>query len=237
MLFALFASFHLEASWTPRFLSVQETVYHCWAHSRSVLCEVCPCLYEFCFKCWLWPWSKLGMCGIPAGVLSPCRNMASKIPPDVPSPCRNMVSRVPPVIQSSFWNMASRIFPGSRKNLQTAPHSNHWLEIWSEPVCTEIQVPSHIPDFRHGQDQHLRQCIHSVYLLLYVYIFVHSLFLLPSLWAQCEGTQPIAMERCDGRNSRRPATVCPQTGCRLTPFHVDFYFCLRQSLILWPMLA
>lgn len=237
MLSALFASFHLEASWTPRFLPVQEIVYHCWAHSRSVLCEVCPCLYEFCFKCWLWPWPKLGMCGIPPGVLSPCRNMASKIPPDVPSPCWNLVSRVPLGIQSSFWNMASRIFPGSRKNLQTAPHSNHWVEIWSEPVCSETQVPSHIPDFRHGQDQHLRQCIHSVYLLSYLYIFVHSLFLLPSLWAQCEGTQPIAMERCDGRNSRRPATVCPQTGCRMTPFHVDFYFCLRQSLILWPMLA
>lgn len=188
MLSALFASFHLEASWTPRFLLVQETVYHCWAHSRSVLYEVCPCLYEFCFKCWLWPWPKLGMCRIPAGVLSPCRNMASKIPPDVPSPCRNMVGRDPPGIQSSFWNMASRIFPGSRKNLQTAPHSNHWVEIWSEPACTETQVPSHIPDFRHGQDQHLRQCIHSVYLLSYVYIFVHSLFLLPSLWAQCEGT-------------------------------------------------
>lgn len=237
MLSALFASFHLEASWTRRFLSVQETVYHCWARSRSVLCEVCPCLYEFCFKCWFWPWPKLGMCGRPPGVLSPCRNMASKIPPDVPSPCWNMVSRVPPGFQSSFWNMASRIFPGSRKNLQTAPHSNHWVEIWSEPVCTEAQVPSHIPDFGQGQDQHLRQLIYSVYLLSYLYIFVHSVLLLPSFWTQFEGTHSIAMERCDGRNSRWPAIVCSQTGSRMTLFHVDFCFCLKQNLILWPMLA
>lgn len=243
MLSALFASFHLEASWTRRFLSVQETVYHCWTRSRSVLCEVCPCLYEFCFKCWLWPWPKLGVCGIPPGVLSPCRNMASKIPPDVPSPCWNMVSRVPPGIQSSFWNTASRIFPGSRKNLQTAPHSNHWVEIWSEPVCTEAQVPSHIQAL-----DNVRTNIWDNLYILCIFCHIYTSLCIPcfschpyelslSLMNSVEGKHSIAMKRCDGRNSRWPATVCSQTGSRMTLFHVDFCFCLRQNLILWPMLA